>query len=59
MKKVLIFSIILLILGGAGLFYDDAKQPVRYVTFASAENLQSESREALINRLQANRIPGG
>jgi flagellar biosynthesis/type III secretory pathway M-ring protein FliF/YscJ len=57
MRKILFSLIVILILIGLSFLYYNSQQPVDYVTFASSENLNSELREALINRLKANKIP--
>jgi flagellar biosynthesis/type III secretory pathway M-ring protein FliF/YscJ len=53
-----VISIILLTLIGVSVFYYyNSKQPADYVIFASSQNLGPDLREALIIRLEKNKIP--
>lgn len=55
-KNIAVISIILIAVIAVGSFYYyNSKQPADYVIFA--QNLSSNLREALINRLSKNNIP--
>ena len=57
MKKMAFSLIVTMVIIGLSSFSSPAEQPADYVTFASAENLNAELREALLKRLKGNDIP--